>query len=405
MKNKLLWISLLAPYDNVSHAGGKVHNYQLKSLNKLEQFDIYLVSFCYKEEKEKIDLQQYNINHKIFIHTHDISTNFKWHNRMEMLVGKGSCLCQLDYIRRQELLKQLKEYKKSEYNPSVIILQWTEVVMLIKEIKKIFPQSKLIAIEEDVSYLTRKRIVHSHKGIRKVYRYFNYKIIQKKELKALKNADLIVLNNPKDRDLILGDGIHNKTMVVTPYFNNMKDIERKDIRQDVLFYGAMGRYVNDISARWFLNNVFNKLVREFPNIRFVIVGANPTKQLLEYQGDNVIITGFVDSPEEYFKHCMCLVAPLQLGAGIKIKILEGMSSGIPVLTNDIGIEGIPAKKNVEYYHCEEPQQYIDCIKKLINNPEQAENVGKNGKRFINKNYNLEASVLKLGKIITEMMEV
>ena len=75
-----------------------------------------------------------------------------------------------------------------------------------------------------------------------------------------------------------------------------------------------------------------------------------------FKPDVITVTGFVKEISKYFEQSLCLVAPLVLGAGIKIKVLEAMSAGLPVLTNQIGIEGIPAQNGIHYYYCERPQE-------------------------------------------------
>ena len=132
----------------------------------------------------------------------------------------------------------------------------------------------------------------------------------------------------------------------------------------MLFYGAMARPENYKSAIWFIENVM-PLLSDL-DVRFVIVGARPDKSLLTYASDKVEITGFMDKVDPYFERCLCLVAPLVLGAGVKVKILEAMSSGIPVVTNHIGIEGIYAENGKHYIHCEAPEEYAECIHKLVN---------------------------------------
>ena len=84
-----------------------------------------------------------------------------------------------------------------------------------------------------------------------------------------------------------------------------------------------------------------------------------------------------------------------LGAGIKVKILEAMSAGLPILTNDIGIEGIPAKTNKEYLHCETPEDYAGGIEKLLSDRSFADEMAKNSKELLAKNFNKKESLEKL----------
>lgn len=82
----------------------------------------------------------------------------------------------------------------------------------------------------------------------------------------------------------------------------------------------MSRHENYLSALLFIDKVM-PLLSEL-DIRFIILGSNPPQDPNERQNERIIVTGFVDSIVPYFEKCMCMVAPLILGAGIKVKIIE-----------------------------------------------------------------------------------
>ena len=157
----------------------------------------------------------------------------------------------------------------------------------------------------------------------------------------------------------------------------------------MLFYGAMNRIENEISAEWFIKNVMPEI--KDTGAKYVIVGNKPSDELKKYESDNVIITGFVQDIQPYFSSAMCLAAPIQAGAGVKVKILEAMAMGVPVLTNNIGIEGIEVDDGIHYYHCETPEDYNGKIRYIIQNRDEAEKVAQNALKFINDNYNLKNS--------------
>ena len=87
---------------------------------------------------------------------------------------------------------------------------------------------------------------------------------------------------------------------------------------------------------------------------------------------------------------MCMVAPLILGAGIKVKIIEAFFSGIPVLTNEIGIEGIHAENGKDFLFCKTPQDYADAIKLAVETG--IESIGTSGKKYAIKNFNIKNSI-------------
>ena len=209
-----------------------------------------------------------------------------------------------------------------------------------------FPGLKIIASEPDVTFVGYERKSHYYKGLKHIAWVHKAKWEKKLELNALRCCDLTLPQNPDNCKLLEKEGIDKgKLMWLSPYFTNMSDCIRNSNGRDILFFGAMSRPENYLSAIWFIENVMSAL--SDIDIRFIVMGDNPPEQLLAYENNRIIITGFVDEPESYFASSLCFVAPLLIGAGIKVKVLEALSSGIPVLTNEIGIEGIPAKNGEE----------------------------------------------------------
>ena len=101
---------------------------------------------------------------------------------------------------KKELLKLLKGQDSA---PDLIILQWTQMVLFINEIKEIFPNTPIICIEEDVAFLSSQRQYNMEKNpLLKFILKTQYKRLKQKEIEALSIADQIVLNNPKDLNLV-----------------------------------------------------------------------------------------------------------------------------------------------------------------------------------------------------------
>jgi len=389
---KLLWISAYAPYDTVNHAGGQVHNYLVKAFSRNIDIKIRLLSFCYEEETEKLDLDAYGIENKIFVIRRNLGSRVKraiW----KVLTGThsfDSCAGLTSAFRKRCLKREVKRYRIEKYQPDVIILQWTEIIMMRPLISLSFPKAKIVCIEEDVTFLRAYRGVQEAAGLSRLVLQKKFLHLKARELSAVREADLIVTNNSKDQKLLYENGIiHTPLMVVPPYFKNMNSLTRKPKNMDLLFYGAMYREENYKCALWFIEHVFPRVLKEFPEARFVVVGANPPKQLKDCMSDRIVITGFVEEVMPYFSTCRCFVAPLQKGAGIKVKVLEALSAGIPVLTNEIGIEGIPAEEGRDYLHCETPDDFLAAIKEIFTSDSFGAAIGSNGRKFIIQNYNIE----------------
>jgi glycosyltransferase involved in cell wall biosynthesis len=111
-----------------------------------------------------------------------------------------------------------------------------------------------------------------------------------------------------------------------------------------IFRGAMNRTENEDAVFWFVKNVFNKVLSIKGRGILYIVGANPSPKLINLQSNNIVITGYVTDPVQYFQRASVGVIPLRYGAGVKLKTLELLAAGVPIVSTEIGVEGIDFEK-------------------------------------------------------------
>ncbi len=390
MKEKnVLWISACVPYDTVGHAGGKIHNYYLKYLKANSDYNIKLLTFYWANEKDKIDLDTYGIDY-------DLIERKIWHFP-DILVNTESVLnpwnryagIDQNYTVIQ-LRRYLKKYKNEGYRPNVVILQWTEMLVLIDIAKEVFPDASYVGVEEDVKFLNFERqLLKPNNTLKKFVINTRYKKLKTIEKAACSKCNKVILNNPKDHKLLEDEGIDPDILTEwQPYFDSYIDIPYEGNKKQVIFYGAMNRTEN-IEAAEILAEDILPLVKD-KEVELLIIGAHPSAEIKALESDRVHVLGFVESIGDFFRNALCMAAPLHQGAGVKIKILEAMSAGIPVLTTDIGIEGIPAKNNKEYIHCMTVQDFSDSINSLVDNEERFIISG-NAKKFIMEKYDLHQS--------------
>jgi glycosyltransferase involved in cell wall biosynthesis len=392
---ELLIISPYVPYDKVPHAGGKTHNYYLKRFNK--DFSVKLITFANESDKEKIDLSKYGIDYDITYYSSDLfSKVFRGIlNLNTKLNSNDKYAGMISSYLKYTVLKKLRNLKNKQYNPELILLEWTTTALLAEEIKAIFPNSKIIASEHDVSFLLYRRRALSNEATSKdKVRYDN---IFNTEIKSLEKCDLVLTHNVKDYKLLLDTSKKLKSVdYICPYYENLEGVNFGENTKNLLFFGAMDRPENYNSCIWFIENVFKNLKKIDSEYKFYIVGNKPNEVLQQYNnGTDIIVTGFVDNIKPYFEQSLCMVSSLVMGAGIKVKILEAMSAGLVVLTNSIGIEGIPANNMEHYVHCENPNDYLDAIIDLHDGKINRREISENARKQLRLNFSLSSSYEKI----------
>ena len=387
---KLLWISPYVPYDNVPHAGGKTHNYYIKYFQKSGLFDIHLVTLAQKYQKEHIDLDRYGISYQLAYEDGNFVKNMyrKCYN-LNSVFNRKHRLCQtiLSY-QYHRLKKMVKEYARNN-EPNVVIMQWTGAAFLLPVVKKLFPKAYTVIIEEDVTFLGyERRYKETEEADRRRKQQELYERMKKNELQLLSDCNLVVVNNSKDFDLLKNNGVlSDKIYVAAPYYEDYSDVTREHVLPKIIFYGVMSRDENHEAAMWVVRNIMPQLADK--NICFEIIGSNPREELRQLENERISVRGYVEDVRKDFSECLCMVVPLCLGAGIKVKILEGMSAGVPILTNSVGIEGIPAEAGKEYCYCESAEEYVTMICRLYESEEERQKLSSAAKQFMLNTYNID----------------
>lgn len=404
-KLEFLWFSAMAPYNSVNHAGGKTHNFYTKSFSGDDRYHVTLLTYCLPEEAVKVEteFQELGIDTELVVHPSNMLAKLFWKAmNAETILNPFNRYCGL--TRNQtaiRMIHRLREMKKRGYDPDVILLHWTQINLLAEKVKGIYPNAKIIEMEVDVTYLGYERRRNTAENpVQKAFWNYRFQKMKQKELKSLTFANGVIVNNTKDSNLLLSENVKAPIFIWAPFFQSLKDVFRGDeISQDILFYGAMSRDENWKSAIWFVENVM-PLIQDL-DIRFLIVGSHPDAHLLKYESEKVHILGFVEDIKPLFEHSLCLAAPLVLGAGIKVKIIEALSSGLPVLTNNIGIEGIPANDGIDYFHCEHPEEYADVIKKLYYREINTNEISRNGRKLVSDKLDYNKDAVRLREWIYE----
>ena len=321
MPIKVLWISNFAPVSTSADAGSKTFQFYYRRFTEDSRFDVRLISCGFYKQKEAIEQELAGQEHKIIYWNDPHDSKVSKIKNIESKYSPVNRYCNLlSNTTVSKIEKTVNGYKRDGYEPEVVILEWTNMVLLAPKIRTVFPDAMIVASEHDVTFIGYERKSKYYKGLQGAGWKLRYSREKKKEIDALKCCDLILPHNASNVDALVEQGIEKgKLQWLVPYFQNMADCKIALKGRDILFFGAMSRPENYLSALWFIEKVM-PLLKDL-DVRFVILGSRPPEDLGKYESDHVIITGFVESIVPYFEHSMCFAAPLVLGARIKVKIL------------------------------------------------------------------------------------
>ena len=166
----------------------------------------------------------------------------------------------------------------------------------------------------------------------------------------------------------------------------------------LFFIGALDWMPNQEGLSWFLDHVFGLLIDELPEIRFHVAGRNvPARFLKKLDHLNITFHGEVENARSFMQSYGIMVAPLFSGSGIRIKILEAMALGRPVVTTSTGIKGIPAENLRTVRVGDDPQTYKNLLLELIKDPKESSRRAAEARKLISR----EFDTFKLSKRLSQ----
>ena len=153
-------------------------------------------------------------------------------------------------------------------------------------------------------------------------------------------ADLVIAITEEEKKQLLR-AAPNAEIAVIP--NIHECVDRPDPssgRKDLFFIGYFMHTPNEDAVIYFVEEIFPLVRQQLPEVVFHIAGSGMTEAVKALARPGVNPVGYVPDPSIYFHHCRVFVAPLRFGAGMKGKIGQSMSFGLPVVTTSIGAEGM-----------------------------------------------------------------
>ena len=173
-------------------------------------------------------------------------------------------------------------------------------------------------------------------------------------------------------------------------------------RKDILFIGGFAHLPNVDAVVYFVKEIFPLVKQRMPDVRFYIVGSNPPKQVLSLQSNAVVVTGYIKDVAPYFENCRLFVSPLRYGAGVKGKINQSMSYGLPVVTTTMGAEGMALVDGVNALIADTPKEFAEKVVLLYNNEELWKRLSENSITNVQNNYSPEVAKESLKKIFDNL---
>jgi glycosyltransferase involved in cell wall biosynthesis len=230
------------------------------------------------------------------------------------------------------------------------------------------------------------------------------------ESRVGKRARVTFATSAVDRDALLRI---NRTgrFVVAPNgvdLNYFRPRLRKTFNKPprVFLVGTMFYRPNYLAARFLAHEVFPLIRRQVPNATCHLAGKTDDRDYSELHRPElgVYMHGFVEDVRPYFEESQILVVPLSVGSGTRIKILEAMATGTPVVSTAIGAEGLECTHGENIVIANSAKDLAAAVVRLLRDREQCFRIGVAGRRLVERKYSWDVSAEVMRREIARVLE-
>ncbi|MEM9053305.1 MAG: glycosyltransferase [Bacteroidota bacterium] len=235
----------------------------------------------------------------------------------------------------------------------------------------------------EIFNLERKRLV-AYENI--IFEYFENKVI-------ISDEDRKYIYHPERQDIkIITNGID------TEFFHPSA---KKETTFDLVFVGNMSYPPNVETSEYIIQKVLPLLKVDFPSLRVLIAGAEPSKKVLAMsQIEGVEVQAGLADIRDAYGSGRVFFAPMLIGTGLQNKLLEAMAMEIPSVTSVLANRALMGTHRNNIMVGETPQEYAELIALLLRNPDLCESIGKAGRTYVQSKFSWESSSSELLSIMS-----
>jgi glycosyltransferase involved in cell wall biosynthesis len=280
----------------------------------------------------------------------------------------------------------------------VILSRLDTAAELLSSVRQFCPHAKLIFDTVDLHFLrqTRQAALRDDARMKRLAA-----ATKNAELKLIRESDITLVVSATEKTY-LEQCIPEATVRVLSNIHHVPGSCAGFIeRQGILFIGGFSHPPNTDAVSWFVEDIFPLVLSALPKVQVYVIGADPPAHVRRLANDHIQILGYVPDVEPYLRGCRLSVAPLRFGAGVKGKINQSLSYGLPVVATTIGVEGMCLADEESVLVADDARSFSDAIVRLYEDAELWLKLSRAGAEVMERHFSFDAARRALSEILPE----
>jgi glycosyltransferase involved in cell wall biosynthesis len=185
------------------------------------------------------------------------------------------------------------------------------------------------------------------------------------------------------------------TIAVERYAESSASAARN--RHSIVFPGSFAYPPNAQAALWLARDMLPRVLRRFPDALLELVGTTPTAEMLAAASENarITVTGAVPDVRPHLAGASVMAAPIFVGGGTRLKVLEAFASRLPVVSTAKGVEGLDVRAGQHYLAAETAEAFVSAVGALWSHPAVARGLTERALALVRESYSWSISARRI----------
>lgn len=274
----------------------------------------------------------------------------------------------------------------------VILARYYVASGLIDAVRRHAPQAILVLDTIDLHFLRTRRLaeLESSPSLAR-----SAQAIYRQEMDCIRRVDVTWVVSPFEKEVLAREAPAAPVVVQTNIHEVVDRVAPFAGREGILFVGGFRHPPNVDAAIFYAREIIPHLRRLLPGVTTYFVGSHPPQAVLELAGEGLEIVGYVPELDPWFERTRVSVSPLRYGAGVKGKVNQSMSFGLPLVATSASIEGMHLTDGDEILVADEVQAFAEAVARLYRDEALWNRLSRSGIANVRAHFSPEAAARAL----------
>jgi glycosyltransferase involved in cell wall biosynthesis len=270
------------------------------------------------------------------------------------------------------------------------------------------PPPRRVLDEHNIEFDLARQMAGPGAGLaRRFYNAANWRRLRREELGAWRAFDGVAFTSAVDDTRARGlvPGLRSAVVpngVDVAHFAPRATDPRPEAGR-LVFFGTFNYFPNVDGVLFMLREIWPLVVERCPDARLQIIGADPPEEIRRLAGPGVELSGFVDDLRPHLARAAGVVVPLRMGGGTRLKVVEAMAMGRPIVATSLGAEGIEAEPGREILLADGPAAFAEAVVRLLGDPALGERMGRAARALAVERYGWGGAARILERLLRDTL--